>query len=76
MSRTVEAEYLARDRVLKLAEPLEGVRDHERIEIEIRQTTSQAEQAWMRLAGTVNAEDGRAIALTIRDAFGRDEIEV
>lgn len=35
MSRTVEAEYIAEGNVLRLAEPLPGVRDHEKLRITI-----------------------------------------
>ena len=77
MSTVVEAEYLAGENVLKLSAPLEGVEDHARLEVEIKQAVvPPAEQPWMKLAGSVSAEDGRAVAKAIREGFGRDEIEV
>jgi len=43
MDRTIEAEYIAEERVLKLAEPLAGVRNHEtvRVTIDDRRTTTE-----------------------------------
>jgi len=77
MSTLIEAEYIAGENVLKLSAPLEGVEDHARLEVEIRHTiVSRAEQPWMKLAGSLSAEDGRTIANAIRDGFGRDGIEV
>ena len=76
MTKTIEVEYIADERVLKLVAPLEGVEDHARLEVEIKETHSQADQPWMKLAGSLSTEDGQAVARAIRDAFGRDEIEV
>lgn len=77
MSTVIEAEYIAAENVLKLSAPLEGVEDHARLEVEIKPAAApRTEQPWMKLAGSVSAEDGRAVAKAIRDGFGRDEIEV
>jgi hypothetical protein len=35
MSKTVEAEYLAREQKLKLDEPFEGVADHARFQVSL-----------------------------------------
>ena len=76
MSRTIEAEYLADDNVLKLAEPLTGVLDHAKLAVEIKDLSSASEsQPWMQLAGSLEAHSARKIARAVNEAFGR-EIEV
>ena len=69
MSRIVEAEYLADERVLKLASPLDGVGDRERVRVVIEQTNRGD---WP----TLTEEAGRDLARAVRDAFGRDDIAV
>jgi len=76
MSRTVEAEYLADGNILKLAQPLSGVADHARVSIEVKEAPVVAFQPWLALAGSLSEEEGRDLARAVRDAFGRDEIEV
>ena len=76
MGRRVEAEYMAEQNVLKLAGPLSGVSDHEKVEVEIRQIPAGGDQPWLKLAGSLSDEDGRTLARTVREAFGRDETEV
>ena len=73
MDRTIEAEYIAEERVLKLAEPLAGVRNHEtvRVTIDDRRTTTERGD-WP----TLSEEAGRELALAVREAFGRDDIAV
>ena len=78
MARTIEAieaEYLAEENVLKLSEPLTGVRDHARLAVEIKDSATPESQAWMALAGSLNGRSGRAVARAVNEAFGR-EIEV
>ncbi len=76
MSRTIEAEYLADENVLKLAEPLTGVLDHAKLAVEIRDLSSGPEsQPWMQLSGSLEAHSARKIARAVNEAFGR-EIEV
>ena len=69
MNRRVRAEYLAEEQKLKLDEPLEGVKDGEKVRIAI-------ESGLESLAGSLSAEAGRELAAAVKDAFGRDEIEV
>lgn len=69
MTRQVRAEYLAEEQKLKLEEPLEGVKDGEKVRIAI-------ESGLESLAGSLSAEAGRELAAAVKDAFGRDEIEV
>ena len=72
MSKAVEAEYLAEDQILKLAQPLDGIRDHERVRIVIEQTPAADANDWPSLS----EDAGRELARAVRDAFGRDEIAV
>lgn len=76
MTRTVEAEYIAGENILKLAKPLTGVADHAMVSVEIKQAVVDSDQPWLALAGSLTEEEGRELARTVRDAFGRDEIEV
>jgi hypothetical protein len=72
MSKAVEAEYLAEDRILKLARPLDGIRDHERVRVVVEQTSVMDAADWP----TVGEDAGRELARAVRNAFGRDEIAV
>jgi predicted DNA-binding antitoxin AbrB/MazE fold protein len=40
MSKIVEAEYLAEEGVLKLARPLDGIADHERVRVVVERSSS------------------------------------
>ena len=76
MSRVIEAEYIAAENILKLSAPLQGVEDHARLEVEIKQTVGpRTEQPWMKLAGSLNTEDGRVVAKAIRDGFGETRLK-
>ena len=72
MGRTIEAEYIAEDKVLKLAEPLVGVRDHEKVRVTINETATAGRDDWP----TLSEEAGRELAQAVREAFGRDNIAV
>ncbi|HEX7829398.1 MAG TPA: hypothetical protein VF787_07060 [Thermoanaerobaculia bacterium] len=76
MGRTIQAEYIARENILKLAEPLAGVADHARVSVEVKDASAASGQPWLALAGSLTEEEGRDLARAVRDAFGRDEIEV
>jgi len=76
MGKTIEAEYIARENILKLAQPLAGVADHARLSIEVKEATPPSDQPWLALAGSLSEEEGRELARVVRDAFGRDEIDV
>lgn len=72
MSRTIEAEYIAEGNVLKLAEPLAGVRDHGKVRVTIDVSVTADRDDWP----TLSEEAGRDLARAVREAFGRDNIEV
>lgn len=71
----IEAEYIAEERILKLAEPLSGIEDQAKVEVDVR-VISDANQPWLQLAGSLGEDEGRALARAVREAFGRTEIEV
>jgi hypothetical protein len=75
MSRSIEAEYLAEHNVLKLTEPLTGVRDHAKLAVEITALATPEAQPWMALSGSLDGHSGREVARAVNEAFGR-EIEV
>jgi hypothetical protein len=74
MSRRVEAEYPADENVLRLNEPLAGVRDHPRVVIEITDRPETDGAPWLALAGSLSEAAGRELARAVRDEFGRDLI--
>ena len=73
MTRSVEAEYFADERILKLARPLDGVSDHAVVSVIVSSGEGVDLPAeWPSLEG----EAGHELARAVRDAFGREEIEV
>lgn len=77
MSKVVIAEYDAERQSLKLSEPLIGVRDHEKVRVAIEGAVAQdGERPWMKCADILSPEAGRQLAQAVREAFGRDEIEI
>jgi hypothetical protein len=68
MSRTIEAEYIAEEKVLKLSEALPGVRNHERVRVTLNEFVAPDRGDWP----TVSEEGGRDLAQAVREAFGRD----
>ena len=72
MSKVVEAEYLAAERVLKLTQPLDGVVDRERVHVLVEKRLQAEGNDWP----TLDEDAGRELAQAVRDAFGRDEIAV
>lgn len=72
MGETVEAEYLAEERILKLAHPLPGIGDHERVRVVVESCARIETDGWPAL----DDDAGREVASAIRQAFGRDEIAI
>jgi hypothetical protein len=72
MSRTIEAEYIADGNVLKLAEPLAGVRDHGKVHVTIDESIPADRGDWP----TLSEEAGRELAQAVREAFGRDDVAI
>ncbi len=71
MTKTIEAEYLAAENVLKLDEPLIGVRDHAKLTVEIKFSSTPGVQPWMDLADSLDEHSGCEIAFALNEAFGR-----
>jgi hypothetical protein len=69
MPKQVIAEYLADEQKLKLDQPLDGVENGEKVLIVV-------ESGLSTLAGSLSIEAGRELAAAVKEAFGRDEIEV
>jgi hypothetical protein len=72
MGRTIEAEYFSDEKVLRLAEPLAGVRNHEKVRVIIDDSRPPEPGDWP----TLSEEAGRELARAVREAFGRDDITV
>lgn len=73
MARTIEAEYLAEQNVLKLTAPLTDVRDHTKLAVEIKEVSATPQaQPWMSLAGSLDGHSGREVTRLVNEAFGRD----
>jgi hypothetical protein len=70
--RTIEAEYISDEKVLRLAEPLAGVRNHEKVRVIIDDSRPPEPDDWP----TLSEEAGRELARAVREAFGRDDITV
>jgi hypothetical protein len=78
MTRRIKAEYLADEQKLRLEGPLEGVEDHQKVIVAVDVSAEEPgdERPWIRFRGILSQEAGREVALAIREAFGRDEIEI
>jgi len=56
MSKTVNAEYLAREQKLKLDEPLEGVADHARFQVSLSAVPTPDSTPWLKLKDSLPKE--------------------
>lgn len=68
MSKVVTAEYDAAENALRLVEPLEGVRDHEKVQVVVTQTVD-AERPWMEFRGRLSGEAGQEFADLVEEMF-------
>lgn len=70
MARVVTAEYDAAQNALRLVEPLEGVRDHEKVQVQVIATESEdAEPAWVALRGSLSREAGEELSRLVNEMF-------
>ncbi|HEX8408882.1 MAG TPA: hypothetical protein VF883_08470 [Thermoanaerobaculia bacterium] len=68
MSKVVTAEYLADTHMLRLVEPLDGVADHEHVQVMV--TTAQAnDRPWLAFQGCLSPEDADELAAIIEEEF-------
>lgn len=68
MSKVVKAEYDAATNTLRLAEPVEGLRDRDEVSVTIFRTPA-GDPEWMKLRGSLSKEDGEDLARAINDMF-------
>jgi hypothetical protein len=71
MSKVVKAEYDAAEHLLRLGEPLEGVRDHEQVDVQVtpRSVTADAKRPWMAFSGRLSKEAGEELAQIMDEMF-------
>ena len=73
MSKVVIAEYDAKEKALRLEEPLAGVSDHERVRVSIEERPAGEIRPWLSLRGVLSAEAGDSLARAIDEMFGTTE---
>ncbi len=71
MAKTISAEYDAKDRVLRLPEPLEGVRDHERLTVTITPGPGE-DRGWMSLRACLPREAAEEMSRILAEAAAPD----
>jgi len=65
----VRAEYVAEERILKLAEPLEGVADHAPVEVTVTPTSPDPDRPWLAFSGSLSKEAGEDFARALNEFF-------
>jgi hypothetical protein len=69
MSKVVQAEYDAGENILRLAEPLEGVADHQRVTLTVTAAENGADRPWLALSGSLSSEAGQSLARAVDELF-------
>jgi hypothetical protein len=69
MTKVVTAEYDAAQNTLRLVEPLDGVRDHERVQVQVIATDAHAQSKWLALRGSLSKEAGDDLARALNELF-------
>lgn len=74
MSTLVKARYKAQERILRLAEPLEGFEDDAEVEVTVtpapRYTAAELEQRpWLKFSGSMSKENGEDFARVLEEMF-------
>jgi hypothetical protein len=70
MVKVVTAEYDAAQNTLRLVEPLDGVRDHQQVQVQVIATpVEEAEPAWIALRGSLSKEAGDDLARALDELF-------
>jgi hypothetical protein len=70
MVKVVTAEYDAAQNTLRLVEPLDGVRDHQQVQVQvIAGAAEEAKPAWMALRGSLSKEAGDDLARALDELF-------
>ena len=73
MTKVVIAEYDAQEKALRLAEPLPGIRDHEKVRVPIDEPQENGDRPWLALRGILSPEAGDSLAAAIDQMFGSSE---
>jgi hypothetical protein len=68
MGKLVKAEYDAEHNALRLVEPLEGVKDHEEVDVLVSRHFDP-ERPWMAFSGILSKEDGDDLAAVMNELF-------
>lgn len=75
MSKVLTAEYDAEQNTLRLAEPLEGVADHEKVTVTVlppaapSRISPDPERPWLAYSGVLSKEAGDDLARVIDEMF-------
>jgi hypothetical protein len=71
MNKVVTAEYDATQNTLRLVEPLDGVRDHEQVQVQViaPESEKKPEQPWMALRGSLSKEAGEELSQALNELF-------
>ena len=70
MTKLVPAEYDADQKSLLLEEPLEGVRNHEKVQVQvIAPENAEPERPWLAFRGCLSGEAGESLAQAIEEMF-------
>ena len=69
MTKVVLAEYDAAQNALKLEEPLEGVRDREKVTVTVEKPVVDPSRPWLGLSGSLSKEAGEDLARAIEELF-------
>lgn len=73
MSKVIKAEYDEKLRVLRLAGPLDGVRDHELVFVTLETTAIDTQRPWLVLEGSLSLEAGESLAKAVEEMFPEGE---
>jgi len=70
MGKTLTARYDAAENVLRLAEPLEGVKDHDEVKVTVEEKPPlDPERPWLAFSGIMSGEQGEEFARVIEEMF-------
>jgi hypothetical protein len=72
MSKVVKAEYDATQNMLRLVEPLDGVHDHEMVDVQVfagRDVKGKNESPSMALKGILSEEAGEELSRLVNEMF-------
>ena len=70
VGKTLKAEYDASANALRLVEPLEGVKDHETVELTLNEKPPvDPERPWLALEGSLSKEAGESLARAHEELF-------